>query len=302
MNALLDALGYIGSSLDKPGAAVRGALSGDMGQLANLIPFSDAMGITDPEQRVSGRDMLQSWGAVGENQEGFDLGDVAGFGAEMLTNPLSYVPLGGMASRLFRGPPPSTTNALLGARRGFTMAKDVGEEGVGRLVGQSGRAGAAELAGELAANPGAQGAFVPSLNAGAVASNAAANTGRHEIIHGMLNQGMQTGNTQGMPLMMRGAVGLKNAAGTNETGFLRGIADLGEELTAQTLENRGLLNQAMGAGRFLLQPGARHAQYADWLAQSSPLVSNLYRYAPHAAIGGTAAGAGGAAYSMMGSP
>lgn len=97
MSALLDALGWVGESLDKPGRAVRGALGGQgLGAFKNLIPFSDTAGITDPSQAVSGRDLLQQWGAVGERDqdEGIGLGDIAGFGAEMALDPTTYLGIG----------------------------------------------------------------------------------------------------------------------------------------------------------------------------------------------------------------
>lgn len=97
MSALLDALGYLGQTLDKPGASVRGLLAGRPGQLANLVPFSDTFGLTDPSQRTSGRDLLEAYGAVGQNQEGLDLGDVAGFGAELATDPLNWLGAAGLA-------------------------------------------------------------------------------------------------------------------------------------------------------------------------------------------------------------
>src|SRR3990167_6625502 len=46
--------GYVGETLDKPGRAVRGLLAGRPGELANLIPFSDTLGITDPAKSTSG--------------------------------------------------------------------------------------------------------------------------------------------------------------------------------------------------------------------------------------------------------
>jgi hypothetical protein len=42
----MSTLAYIGESIDKPMAAVRGVLNGDFAEAANIIPFSDAMGIT----------------------------------------------------------------------------------------------------------------------------------------------------------------------------------------------------------------------------------------------------------------
>ncbi len=71
MNPLLSALSTAGDLLDMPGSYLRGALSGR------------------PGERASGREMLQNWGVAGENQPGLDFGDVAGFGAEALLDPLS---------------------------------------------------------------------------------------------------------------------------------------------------------------------------------------------------------------------
>lgn len=75
------ALGLIGNVLDTPGAFVRNILAGE-----NPLP-----GILDTEQRVSGRDLLERHGILGENYEGFDMGDLAGFGAEVATDPFTFV-------------------------------------------------------------------------------------------------------------------------------------------------------------------------------------------------------------------
>ena len=87
----LSGLQYVGETLDKPGRAIRGLLAGQPGELANLIPFSDTIGLTDPQQSVSGRGLLEQYGMLGANEDGIDLGDVAGFGAEVLLDPLSYL-------------------------------------------------------------------------------------------------------------------------------------------------------------------------------------------------------------------
>lgn len=81
------ALAKIGSILDTAGGTVRTTLSG-----RNPLP-----GVIDPDQRSSGRDLLESYGILGPNQEGFDLGDLAGFAAEIATDPLTYLTLGASA-------------------------------------------------------------------------------------------------------------------------------------------------------------------------------------------------------------
>jgi len=95
-------LQYLGETLDKPGRAFRGLLAGKPKELANLIPFSDAMGLTDPAESVSGRDLLEQHAGLAKNKPGFAdlpdaLGDVAGFGVEVATDPLSYL-LGPLAA------------------------------------------------------------------------------------------------------------------------------------------------------------------------------------------------------------
>lgn len=92
---ILGGVQYVGETLDKPGAALRGLLAGKPAELLNLIPFSDALGITDPNTRVSGRDLLEGAGILDPNTPGLDAGDVAGFGAEVLLDPLNAVSFGG---------------------------------------------------------------------------------------------------------------------------------------------------------------------------------------------------------------
>lgn len=95
----LGGLGYIGSTLDKTfgGRAIRGGLGGNARELASIIPFSDTLGITDPTETVSGRDLLEKSGVLGKNEEGFDMGDVLGFGADVALDPASYLSFGGSA-------------------------------------------------------------------------------------------------------------------------------------------------------------------------------------------------------------
>lgn len=102
LNELLDALAYAGETLDKPGAAVRGLAAGRPDQLLNLVPFSDAIGLTDPSQRVSGRDLLQQYGMLGENTPGLDFGDVAGFAVEEGLDPVNWIPGGFVAKRILK--------------------------------------------------------------------------------------------------------------------------------------------------------------------------------------------------------
>lgn len=90
---LLGGLEYLGASLDKAfGArALRGGLTGDLREVASIIPFSDALGITDYEDVVGGREFLERTNVLGPNTPGLDVGDVAGFAFEVGTDPGTYL-------------------------------------------------------------------------------------------------------------------------------------------------------------------------------------------------------------------
>jgi hypothetical protein len=143
LSSLLDkslgGLQWVGETLDKPGRAVRGLLSGRPEELLNLIPLSDTFRWTDPKTSVSGRQLLDEWGVTPPNQEGFHpfdapgdaLGDAAGFGAEILLDPLTYLP-GGFLGRA------ATKGGQVMKRVGFhtddllkAAAKNLGKEATG---------------------------------------------------------------------------------------------------------------------------------------------------------------------------
>ena len=130
----MSTLAYIGESIDKPMAAVRGVLNGEIEEAANIIPFSDALGITsseglfggtaiqvtDDEDTVYGRDLLETYGLADENVDGLGgsdwsnidygdaLADILGFGIDMIN-----VPMAGPAGALSKA-------GMLGKAAGLT--------------------------------------------------------------------------------------------------------------------------------------------------------------------------------------
>jgi len=74
----LDWLAGVGYVADTPYSMVRNALAGE----------DVTKGLVNPQERTTGRQLLEHWGLVSENEDGLDAGDVAGFGVEML-DPLS---------------------------------------------------------------------------------------------------------------------------------------------------------------------------------------------------------------------
>lgn len=153
MNPLMEMLGNVGYALDTPGAYLRGGLSGRLGE------------------RASGRDMLESWGALDPNEEGLDWGDAAGLAVDLVADPLNiflaaggakYIPkLGSSLARLmsaFSEAPeaaalaraagvageaaPEVAEAL--ARTAATEAPEAGREAIRVARGMRNRKGAVD--------------------------------------------------------------------------------------------------------------------------------------------------------------
>jgi len=116
----LSPLVYLGESLSKPGYAVRGLLAGQgPSSLLNLIPFSDAMGITDPAEHVTGRDLARKMGwADQEDTWGNFFG---GIGLDIATDPLSALSFGGKA--LTQGGLDALKEGTLATTRAARIAK-----------------------------------------------------------------------------------------------------------------------------------------------------------------------------------
>jgi hypothetical protein len=318
---LLDALGFVGDALDRPGAAVRGLLAGRPDQLANLLPGAETIGLLDPSRKVSGRDLLRQYGLAGEDDNWGNY--LAGMAVDALTNPLTYAgPLGAgrllgrsqPAARLDRyaaqakGQPSAGVGRMLGKRRGFDVIEvDPHASEISKIMGGAG--GGMPVAGDDAllstasrmmeeAPSGLQGMYRWRDNVAAFVPGADPRTVRHEVLHGLVDQAVKQGNTEGLPFLSRLAA---NAYGDGQNiGATRsGLATLLDELQAFTYENRGLKEQLRGAGRFLfnnpLGNPIDRGHYASVVGEFSPAAANLYRavgYAPHALGGAATAGLG----------
>lgn len=94
----LGGLSFIGGILNKPGRVVRGLLGGAPREALNVLPFSDALGITRPEDEVRGSDLLHSAGLTSTKDPDFLSPEgLAGFAADVVTDPLTYLSFGGHA-------------------------------------------------------------------------------------------------------------------------------------------------------------------------------------------------------------
>ena len=101
--------------LDKPGRAVRGVLGGHYGEALAALPLSDTLGITDPANKVSGRDLTDKVGLTSRHSNSF-ASSLPGFGVELLTDPTNYLSFGTKAAATEAG----RALAKSGATRGWT--------------------------------------------------------------------------------------------------------------------------------------------------------------------------------------
>lgn len=119
MSALLDALYSLGGGildvLDMPGSYTRGALAGRFGD------------------RLSGRDMLEEWGLLDENQEGLDGGDIAGFAADVVVDPLNFLGGGKLLSALKARKPAVNASLVSGVVDSADEFADLSKLATGKL-------------------------------------------------------------------------------------------------------------------------------------------------------------------------
>lgn len=170
---------------------------------------------------------------------------------------------------------------------------------------------------DLLANPAAAGLYDPATGIhGSTSAAEALGFGqasrRHERVHAIINEAAGgAGGIDELPALLRGPAKLLRAGASAphqmEPSLARlgqyvsdprrlyaGLGHAGDELAAQTLQNRSTLNKALGAANFLFEPGynARYTQhFAD--AGMDPRVLGLYSSLPRAFVeAGATAGAG----------
>lgn len=118
-STVLTPLAWLAQTIDKPGRAIRGLLAGQPSELLNLVPFSDTLGITDPNQSVTGRDLLRKMGMA--DQEDTWGNFFGGLGTEILLDPLNALSLG-------------TKSALTATGRELAKAGTLGKTAAERLA------------------------------------------------------------------------------------------------------------------------------------------------------------------------
>ena len=90
-------IGAAANLIDLPGSMVRDTLGLlGTGDFSKYNPLDQILSPFSPENRSYGRGLLEEAGILGRNTPGFDAGDVAGFGVDLFTDPLSWLS-GGIA-------------------------------------------------------------------------------------------------------------------------------------------------------------------------------------------------------------
>lgn len=157
------------------------------------------------------------------------------------------------------------------------------------------------LAQPMANSPGLQAAYAPNMDSTITREGASPRAIRHENVHALIDQASKAGSPGQLPSsLMSVPAQLMSMPGGRDIGTMTGgFGSVGDELAAQTLENRGTVPQLQGAANFLFSPPVNAGYASQWAGQGmNPVALNAYRamrYAPAAA--GAALGAGTGALS-----
>lgn len=136
----------LGAVLDTGGGIVR-----DLAVGKNPLPH-----IFHPEERTTGREVLEHHGLLGPNKPGFDLGDVAGFAADVGLDPTTYLTLGasavGKAGKIAKaaGMLPKSRAARIGETMADVVARSSPKEKAALEIAAGGAKGQAHGANEIA--------------------------------------------------------------------------------------------------------------------------------------------------------
>jgi hypothetical protein len=139
----LPPLQWLGESLDKFGATSRGLLAGRPDQLLNLIPFSDTLGITNPEHRTTGRDLNKMLG-IDDGEDSWT-NTLLGMATGVATDPLNLL-------HPFMPTAMGSSLAKMGQKFGWARNADIMASDLAKLpaaarpILETGGAGATDLA------------------------------------------------------------------------------------------------------------------------------------------------------------
>jgi hypothetical protein len=118
MSGFMGALDYGLSSIDKPFRAARGVLGGKPREALAAVPFSDSLGLTDPNDNTSGLEIARKWGLARPEDSLAD--SILGAGVEQAVDPFH---LGAGAAAIFgAGRLSKAARSVLGKSSGLVAA------------------------------------------------------------------------------------------------------------------------------------------------------------------------------------
>lgn len=131
-------IGAVANLIDLPGSMIRDTIGliGSGGNLSKYNPLDQLLTPFSPDNRASGRGLLESAGALSPNRPGFDMGDVAGFGVDLVTDPLSWLSGGIAGAGTKLGKLASKAGAIDDITRlgRSTLGKDAGKRFIQRTL------------------------------------------------------------------------------------------------------------------------------------------------------------------------
>ncbi len=337
MNAILDALGVVGDTLAAPGDYVRGALAGRMGERMDGRAFLRSQGLAG-EEDTWGNLATGTLASIATDPLSYlPVGWLARNAVGSVGSALGKAGKRFLASEAGSVPATNSLSAMRRAREGFPMLHNIDDAGNAAYVAgakgtnyttadlaRQSKSLARDTAASLARDPDAvnvggffpnrlrgplgytSGLALPEEMATGVGTRMVPATGRHETVHGLIDQVARGKDGDGLPLLIRGAglLGRDAQPGT----FRSGLSQLVNEAAAQASEVPGQGAQNLGRFLFGMEPPVRDV-YAKLFAQESPLVGAIYRNLPQAArvaAAGTGAlalgGAGYGAYNYLNQP
>jgi hypothetical protein len=173
------------------------------------------------------------------------------------------------------------------------IASDEGGGYTGRVVGGKGYLpGQIEgkfdgVAQRLSDNPDMGAAYSPDLNATMTPDGASPRVIRHENVHALIDQAAKNGTADQLPSALMRIPAKLYASGGGQESLTGGLGMVGDELAAQSLENRGTMAQLQGGANYLFNPQVNAAYSGLYGSQGMhPAALAAYRgmgYVPNAA-------------------
>lgn len=238
-NKTLGGVSAAGNLLDIPGSMVRDVLAWEN-------PLDQLLSPMSPQNRTSGRDLLEQYGMLGRNRKGLDWGDVGGFGVEVALDPFTWLSFG--AGAVSRGGKAARAAGIASGDIARMASKKVGRE-----VGKREARMITKLDDVLVANPAKRDAITLALGKGNMEAG-------KRLLQSEGDKALGSLMGFGLPFKQTTAIGSAlGGTGVRAQKFARGVDKLGAAISGSA-PYRGiasLFNRKLaGAATRVLQKAA----------------------------------------------